>query len=181
MHFIRQWSRMFRSTSADHRCCPRCLITDNLYNLMLLESLTVLANVFIFKTALVRRNTPAAMMLQIPAKSNSRWELSSWPCFWQKYFRNNLHGLTANERKPHSFWFVGFCARAKARYNFHKDSLPAWPRLTICYGLWAHLPPHHLISYCTVGYETFSRFLWMWEAAIKYNCSELSANIISHH
>lgn len=46
---------MLWSTSADHRCRPRCLITDNSYNLLLLDSLSVLENVFIFKVAVIQR------------------------------------------------------------------------------------------------------------------------------
>lgn len=45
---------MLRSTSADHRCRPRCLITDNSYNLLLLDSLSVLENVFICKVAVIQ-------------------------------------------------------------------------------------------------------------------------------
>lgn len=150
MHFIQQWSRMLRSTSADHRCCPRCLITDNLYNVMLLESLAVLANVFIFyhssHSALTLRQPWCYKSLTIKQQVGSlaadhnidenfqKWP--SWPdCKW----------VEASQ-----FWFVRFCACAKARYNFHKDSMPMWTSSTICYRLWANLPPHCLISYSRV-------------------------------
>lgn len=83
-------------------------------------------------------------------------------------FRADLHGLTTNERKP-MFWFVGFCACAKAHFNFHKDSMPARPISTICYGLRANLTPHRLISYNNVRCERFFKFLRMWAAAVKYS------------
>lgn len=127
---------------------------------MLLESLAVLANVFIFKTALVQRYHYRRRDASNAWEQSSRWELSSWPqkkCLTEM-FRKGLHGLTANERKP-AFWFVGLCARAKARFNFHKASTPAWPVSSIPYGLWSNLPPHCLISYKKVWCERCSPFM----------------------
>lgn len=83
--------------------------------------------------------------------------------FWTNHFRNNLHAPTANECRPHTFWFVGLGARAKARYNFHKDSMPAWPNWTISYGLGAEPSASRLIYFQRRWmWQIFMFSVWMW-------------------
>jgi len=74
---------MLRSTSADHSCRPGCLITDSLYNLMLLESLAPSA--------------ATVFMLQIYWKIKQQVGAEQLTTFHQKKF-NNSHGLNANEQ-----------------------------------------------------------------------------------
>lgn len=47
--FARHRGTALRSTSADHRCRPRCLITDSSYNLLLLDWFSALETCLFLK------------------------------------------------------------------------------------------------------------------------------------